>query len=79
MSDRSTLQLAVAHLARSAPMDWERFLAAYRVYNVEILKQLVSSPPESVHVAQGRAKQSDEFLRILETSLGIAEQIERKK
>ncbi len=79
MSDRSALQLAVAHMARSAPESWDRFLAAYRVYNLEVLKQVISSQPESLPVAQGRAKQADEFLRILESSLGIAEQIERRK
>jgi hypothetical protein len=79
MSDRSALQLAVAHLARSAPQSWEQFLAAYRVYSTEVLKQVLSSPPESLHVAQGRAKQADEFLRVLESSPGIAEQIEKRK
>lgn len=79
MSDRSTLQISVAHLARSAPENWERFLAEYRAYNTEVLKQVLSSPPESVFVAQGRAKQADEFLRILESSLATAEQIERRK
>lgn len=79
MSDLSTLQLAVAHLARSAPQDWERFLAAYRAYNTEVLKQVITSPPESLHVAQGRAKQADEFLRLLDTSLATAEMIEKRK
>jgi hypothetical protein len=79
MNDRSALQLAVAHMARSAPQSWEQFLAAYRVYNNDVLKQVLSSPPESLQVAQGRAKQSDEFLRVLESSLGVAEQIEKRK
>lgn len=79
MSDRNTLTFAVAHLARSAPQDWEQFLAAYRAYNLEVLKQVLTSPPEALHVAQGRAKQADEFLRVLETSLATAEQIEKRK
>lgn len=73
-----TLQQATAQLARSAPQSWEQFLAAYRAHHLDILKQIVSSPPETVHVAQGRAKHADELLRLFETAVATAEQIERK-
>lgn len=77
MNERD-FQLTVAHLARSAPGNWDKFLAAYRVHYNEILTQVISSPPESVLVAQGRAKHADELLRLFNTSLAVAEQIEKR-
>lgn len=73
-----TLQQATAQLARSAPMNWDEFMAAYRAHYQDILKQMVSSPPETVQVAQGRAKLADELLRLFETAVATAEQIERR-
>lgn len=67
--------LAIASLTRSAPTDWERFLAAYRVYNAGLLKQLIASPVDQLQVAQGRAKNGDELLRIFEGARLAAEQI----
>jgi hypothetical protein len=71
--------MSLAQLARSAPGNWDKFLAAYRVHCTEILKQVISSPPDSLHVAQGRAKHADEFLRLLETAVANAEQIEKRR
>lgn len=78
MVNDKELQLAIAQLARSAPRNWNEFLAAYRVHSHEILKQVISSPPEALHVAQGRAKHSDELLRLFDTALATAEQIEKR-
>lgn len=69
---------ACAQLARSAPRSWDDFLAAYRAYSIEVTNQMVSSPADTLHVAQGRAKQAHELLRIMENALRTAEQLERK-
>lgn len=53
-------------------------MAAYRIHCHETLKQVISSPPETIQVAQGRAKHADELLRLLETALATAEQIEKR-
>lgn len=72
------LQQAAAQLARSSPRSWDEFLAAYRAHCHEVLKQVISSPPETVQVAQGRARHADELLKQLETALAVAEQIEKR-
>ena len=82
MEERQTtrydLQKFIAQLARSSPQSWNEFLAAYRAHCLDVLKQVISSPPETVQVAQGRAKHADELLRLLETAVATAEQIERR-
>ena len=77
MNDRE-LQQAAAQLARVAPRLWVEFLATYRMHSHETLKQMISSPSETVHVAQGRARHADELLRLLESALATAEQIEKR-
>jgi hypothetical protein len=77
MSDQS-LKISIARLARRSPSDWDQFLAEYRAYQQIITTQLVTSPPDSLQVAQGRARQCNEFLRILEDSLKTADLTERK-
>lgn len=72
------LQLSIAKLQRSAPRAFDEFRAAYQLYCTEVLREIISSPPESVQVAQGRAKFADEFLRLLNASLAVAEQIEKR-
>jgi hypothetical protein len=72
------LQHAAAQLARSAPSSWHQFLAAYRVHCNDLLKQMITSPPDIVQVAQGRAKHGDELLRLLETAVATAEQIAKR-
>lgn len=59
-------QLATARLSQSG--DWEAFLSAYREYNAEILKQMISSPLDQLQIAQGRARHADELLRLFEAA-----------
>lgn len=78
MSDKDFIPV-IAQLARSSPGSWDRFLAAYRAHCNDVLTQTLSSPPESVLVAQGRAKHADELLRLFSTALATAEQMEKRK
>lgn len=78
MNDKE-LQQSIAQLIRAAPASWEKFMAAYRIHCHETLKQVISSPPETIQVAQGRAKHADELLRLLDSALATAEQIEKRK
>jgi len=77
----SDVQLIVASaaLARRAPEEWLDFLAAFKNYTDTRRDQCVSSPVDTLQVAQGRAQQCVSLLRLLEECVKTADQITEKR
>lgn len=78
MSDRELI-LKSAALARRSPEEWSDFLAEFRKYTDTRRDQCVSSPVDSIFVAQGRAQQCAALLRLFEECLKTADQITEKR
>lgn len=78
MSDRELI-LKSAALARTSPEEWSVFLAEFKNYTDTRRDQCVSSPVDTVLVAQGRAQQCVALLRLFEECLKTADQITEKR
>lgn len=78
MSDRDLI-LKTASLARMAPQEWSDFLAAFKQYTDTRRDQCVSSPVDTILIAQGRAQQCASLLRLFEECLTTADQIQEKR
>lgn len=68
-----------ASLARAAPREWQDFLGALRSHVDTTKDQCISSPLESLQVAQGRAQYSVALLRLFETCTKVADQMTEKR
>lgn len=73
------LTLRAAELARRSPEEWQRFLEALQSLSHHRRDECVSSPADSLFLAQGRARESASLLRLLETCLKTADQIAEKR
>lgn len=73
------LILKTASLARRAPEEWSAFLAAFTEYADSKRDQCVSSPVESVQLAQGHAREVGVLLRLFNECLKTADQMTREK
>ena len=78
MSDRDLI-LKTAALARIAPTEWTAFLAAFKDYTDTRRDQCISSPVDTIQVAQGRAQQCVSLLRLFDECLKTADQIQEKR
>lgn len=76
---QKNLTLRAAELARRAPPEWQRFLEALHDLSNHRRDECVSSPADSLFIAQGRARESASLLRTLETCLKTADQIAEKR
>ena len=74
MNDKASVTLAAAALSRAAPREWSEFLEAVKLRSDERRRELVSSSPPTVLVAQGRAQDAGEFYDLLR---GCREQADR--
>lgn len=77
MSDRDLIVKSAA-ISRRAPNEWSDFLAAFKSYTDARRDQCVSSPVDTLQVAQGRAQQCASLLRLLEECVKTADQISEK-
>lgn len=74
------LTLASAKLARAAPQFWAEFTQALAAQTSTHVNALISSPPEQLPLAQGRAQSMTALLSLLETCIKDADQtIEKAK
>lgn len=73
------LALRAASLARRAPDEWGEFLIALETLTNHRRDECVSSPADSLFIAQGRARESASLLRMLEGCLKTADQITEKR
>lgn len=78
MSDRDLIFTSAA-IARRAPEEWSDFLAAFKTYTDARRDQCVSSPVDTLQVAQGRAQQCVSLLRLFEDCIRTADQITEKR
>ena len=78
MSEREFI-LSAASLARSSPREWETFLAEFKNFTSVRRDQCVSSPVDTLLVAQGRAQQCVALLRLFEECVKTADQITEKR
>lgn len=76
MSDKG-LVLAAARLARTAPQQWDEFLAAFGEYADDKIVECIQSPPEMLVVTQGRAQGLASLGRLLESCRKVAENIDK--
>lgn len=73
------LIMKTASLARRAPEEWSAFLGAFSEYADTTRDQCVSSPIDSVLIAQGRARECGSLLRLFTECPKTADQIMEKK
>ena len=73
------LIMKTASLARRAPEEWSAFLGAFSEYAATTRDQCVSSPIDSVLIAQGRARECGSLLRLFTECPKTADQIMEKK
>jgi len=69
--------LTAAHLASSAPQQWDEFIAALAEYVDHRCVECIQSPPEMLQVAQGRAQSLVGLGRLLEDCRKTAESIHK--
>jgi len=74
-----TVALRAAEVARRAPQEWGRLLEALQNLTNHRRDECVSSPADSLFIAQGRAREATSLLRMLETCLKTADQITEKR
>lgn len=78
MSDRELI-LKSARLAQSSPEEWSEFLAEFENYTNARRDQCISSPADTVLIAQGRAQQCVSLLRLFDECQKTADQITEKR
>lgn len=78
MRDNQEFVKVAARLARSAPVQWQEFLAQLRVRDSSIKNSIVSSPIDDLLVLKGRAQEMASLLKDLEECIRIADQMEKK-
>jgi hypothetical protein len=78
MNDRNLILVSAA-IARRAPEEWSEFLEAFKSYTDTKRDQCISSPVDTIQVAQGRAQQCVSLLRLFEDCVRAADQIAEKK
>jgi hypothetical protein len=78
MSQRDLI-IKAASLARRAPEEWSAFLGAFGEYADLTRDQCISSPIDTVLIAQGRARECGALLRLFSECLKTADQIMEKK
>lgn len=71
------LALKVAALRRAAPREWEEMLAEMRRYANARMADCVSSPLGMLQVAQGRAQNARDMVRLFEDAVKTADRIGR--
>lgn len=76
---QKNLTLRAAELARRAPSEWQRFIEALQNLTNHRRDECVSSPADSLFLAQGRARESASLLRTMEACLKTADQIAEKR
>jgi len=78
MNNRDLI-MKTASLARRAPEEWSAFLGAFSEYADSTRDQCVSSPIDSVLLAQGRARETGSLLRLFNECQKTADQMMEKK
>lgn len=73
------LQVKAAALAMKCPKEWKEFMEALQVYVNQRKDEMVSSPPDLVMVAQGRAREASTFLRCMDDCVVVADQLSKRK
>jgi len=68
---------AVAALRRTAPEAFEEFLGAFRVFTEAQRDDCIRAPSEHLSVAQGRAQNATQILRLFDTCLIEAAKLEK--
>jgi hypothetical protein len=79
MNADAKLALAAVSLKARAIEDFDQFLVALREYANTQRDNCIQSPVETLQVAQGRAQQCAQLLKILENCRETADSIERMK
>ena len=69
--------LAAAHLASTAPRQWDEFIEALSIYTDQKCVECIQSPPEMLQVSQGRAQGLVGLGRLLEDCRKTAESIHK--
>jgi hypothetical protein len=72
------LTLASAKLARGAPALWDEFMTALAAEHQTTIQALISSPPDQLATAQGRAQLMTALLTLMSTCVKDADQITEK-
>lgn len=73
------LALAAVGLQARAPENWQEFLVAFTDYANVQRDNCIQSPVAQLQVAQGRAQQCAQLLKILENCRDTADSIERMR
>lgn len=76
-SDEQLIRAAAA-LSRMAPPEWETFLKAVELRAARRAEELVSSAPDILSIAQGRAQETRDLLGLLKDCRSAADKLEEK-
>jgi hypothetical protein len=68
-----------ARLARSAPVNWDRFLGALQAYSNQSVQNCIQSPLDELPRAQGRAQATARLYGILSDCIASADKLEGKR
>jgi hypothetical protein len=73
------LVMTAAELRRKAPEGFQKFLEAFRAYTNKTKDECISSPIDTLPVAQGRARGCASVLHILDNCIVLADKREKKR
>lgn len=79
MTVERDLIMAAARLARTAPINWDQFLAAVQAYSSQQITNCIQSPLDQLPVSQGRAQATARLYGILAECVSSADKIEGKR
>jgi hypothetical protein len=70
--------MAAAFLARSSPLQWDKFVKAFAEYADDKIVECVSAQIDMLPTAQGRAQAMVQLGRLLDNCVQTAENIDKK-
>jgi hypothetical protein len=70
------LIVAAAELSSSAPRQWVTFLEQLSAYAERKRDEMMRSPPDGIHAAQGRAQNASKFFELMRDCRAIAQKIQ---
>ena len=79
MSAETDLIIEAARLARSAPVNWDKFIGALQRYSTATTQNCIQSPLEELPRNQGRAQAAARLYDLLANAPASADKLEGKR
>lgn len=72
------LSKAAVRLRAVSPDAWDGFQNALRAYDYAVTLRCISSPPDTLHVAQGQARAVAHLVKLLDEAPAMVERMAQK-